>query len=488
VPSALQCYTWPDGTVTQTFDPQSPPCIADWPGQKDGNGGATATGVSATTIRIAYPQVSSTSSGISSYAQYMQPLLDFVNTHFQLYGRSFKLVPFPSAQLNAGAGGGFYTDATPQHADAEQAASLHVFAATDFVDYAGPIFTLTTQSYAHTLAARHVISLIGGSISPLLSPGDMAKHAPYEWSYLPTSTQLLSNAGQMICRSLAGKPGRHATAYTATTRKFAIVIPSEATTGGPLVGLGQLKSALASCGLNPPVVEYHPEDSSGGGDVQAQFVQLRSQGVTSLIFWPPVQQQTGDPRRAASNIGWNPEWVLVGWSAWCAALQTYYGPAQSAAAFGVGGFNKLNQLEQTPWFQSYLAAAGHAPAARSMYDNGNAFYHELLLLASGVQMAGPHLTPESFAKALHNTEFPNPGAGAAPSYQARVGFPGSSVSMVSDYAGFWLAPDVTYAEMQREALSQDYHIWQALCWVKLGRRYHDTTWPTTDDFQTRACR
>src|SRR4051794_3308676 len=30
VPSALQCYTWPDGEVTQTFDPQSPPCIAAW--------------------------------------------------------------------------------------------------------------------------------------------------------------------------------------------------------------------------------------------------------------------------------------------------------------------------------------------------------------------------------------------------------------------------------------------------------------------------
>src|SRR5690349_6960974 len=30
VPSALQCYTWPDGSVTQTFDPQSPPCIATW--------------------------------------------------------------------------------------------------------------------------------------------------------------------------------------------------------------------------------------------------------------------------------------------------------------------------------------------------------------------------------------------------------------------------------------------------------------------------
>jgi hypothetical protein len=236
------------------------------------------------------------------------------------------------------------------------------------------------------------------------------------------------------------------------------------------------------------VVEYQPQDSSGGGGVQADFVRLRSDGVTSLIFWGPVQQQTGDPRRAASNIGWNPEWVSLGWSSWVAGLETYYGPAHSAAAFGVGGFNKLTPLEQEPWFQAYLAVAGRAPTARSMYDNGNAFYHELLLLASGVQMAGPNLTPESFAKALHATAFPNPGAGGPPFYQGFVGFRDAGITMMSDFAGYWFAPDITYAEMQREALSQDYDIWQAFCWVKLGRRYDDTTWPSTDDFQTRACR
>src|SRR5688572_9516908 len=54
VPSALQCYTWPDGTVTQTFDPQSPSCIASWDDKK-GNGGATSPGVTATEIRVALP-------------------------------------------------------------------------------------------------------------------------------------------------------------------------------------------------------------------------------------------------------------------------------------------------------------------------------------------------------------------------------------------------------------------------------------------------
>ena len=42
---------WPDGKVTQTFDPQSPACIASWPEAAKGNGGATTRGVSTSTTR-----------------------------------------------------------------------------------------------------------------------------------------------------------------------------------------------------------------------------------------------------------------------------------------------------------------------------------------------------------------------------------------------------------------------------------------------------
>ena len=30
VPRQLACYGWQDGTETQSFDPQSPPCISRW--------------------------------------------------------------------------------------------------------------------------------------------------------------------------------------------------------------------------------------------------------------------------------------------------------------------------------------------------------------------------------------------------------------------------------------------------------------------------
>ena|SRR5687768_7803025 len=58
----------------------------------------------------------------------------------------------------------------------------------------------------------------------------------------------------------------------------------------------------------------------------------------------------------------------------------------------------------------------------------------LLTLASGFQMAGPHLTPETFERGLHNARFPNPAhrimAGA-------VGFEDGDHSMTDDAAEVW---------------------------------------------------
>ena len=61
-------------------------------------------------------------------------------------------------------------------------------------------------------------------------------------------------------------------------------------------------------------------------------------------------------------------------------------------------------------------------------------YRSLLMLASGLQLAGPGLTAETFDAGLSATAFPNPGAGKAPLYQASVGFDDLDHGMVDDVA------------------------------------------------------
>jgi hypothetical protein len=58
----------------------------------------------------------------------------------------------------------------------------------------------------------------------------------------------------------------------------------------------------------------------------------------------------------------------------------------------------------------------------------------LLLLASGIQMAGPHLTPATFQHALQTTTFPN---SYSPLVEGAVGFEGGSFAMTVDAEAMW---------------------------------------------------
>jgi hypothetical protein len=154
--------------------------------------------------------------------------------------------------------------------------------------------------------------------------------------------------------------------------------------------------------------------------------------------------------------------------------------SQTAHVFGVGMWNKQPSVTLEPWHQAAAASGIDSNAT-----NGRAFYQELLLLASGIQMAGPNLTPESFAAGLRATQFPNPGAGTAPSYQGTVGFQDGDVVMVDDYAAFWL--DIRM-NGQDVATQQGINEEKAMCYVDLGRRNDRDSWGTQERFYQGGCR
>jgi hypothetical protein len=79
VPRTLDCVDGPGGP-RQVEDTQSPPCVPYWKGD---NGGSTARGVDANTIRI----------GVGETQNESDLWNKFFNDRFQLYGRQIQLVP-----------------------------------------------------------------------------------------------------------------------------------------------------------------------------------------------------------------------------------------------------------------------------------------------------------------------------------------------------------------------------------------------------------
>jgi hypothetical protein len=476
-PAGLQCFEWPDGSVTQTFDPQSPPCVSRWDDSK-GNGGATSPGVSGSEIRVALPVNGSTPSWPS-----LKPIVDVLNTRFQFYGRHITIVPFHSTQADQNTTGP-WNDPEAQRADAAQISQLHVFATTDFLDPIGESWTLPV--FLDAMAKHKIISVSGGEVTPFDTAAGLAKRAPYAWSYYQTIDQLMTNVATMACHQLAGRPAQHSPDPTLRQkpRKFAVFIPSDEKMGGPMPGLSSLLRILDGCGIHSPKVVRWESGRTSGAALAASFQQLQRDGVNSVFFFPfGGNGGAGSPLITAQQLNWYPEWVVIGWNNYNTAFMLNDPRTETAGAFGVGTWNKQPQLADEMWAQSAMAGGGDSSTL--VQPDGRAFYQEMLLLASGIQMAGPHLTPQSFAAGLHSTTFPNPGAGIAPFYQGTVGFPGNETVMVSDYTAFWLDTRTTGQEVSS---SNGVNESKAMCEVGLGARWIEENWPRVDRYYEGPCR
>jgi len=477
LPPGLQCYTWPDGSVTQTFDPQSPPCISRWD-DSNGNGGATSPGVTATEVHVAFP-LSTTPSWPA-----LKPIVDFFNSRFQLYGRTIKIVPFASktaAQAQTGKG---HNDPALQRADAATITTMKVFATFDFIDPTA-IGEWSLEVFRDTLTKHRVVSIAGGGLPPYGTASGMAAKAPYEWSYYPTIDALMGNVARMTCRQLAGRPAAHSQdpALASKQRTFALVLPSDSFLGGPLPGLPALLRTLDGCGARPAeIVRYSPGTPDQDAALAASMNRLHSSGVTSVIYFPfSGEASVHAPPSIAAQVRFTPEWAVIGWDSFLTANMLNAPPDQSRGTFGVGMWNRMLPNAQEFWNQAGQATGG----PENTQSNVRAFYNEMLLLASGIQMAGPRLTPESFAEGLRSTRFANPGAARAPYYQGTVGFGAGDVSMVDDFLAFWLDTRSTGADMQT-APNTNTH--KGFCLVGLGRRETLETWPTTPGFYRGPCR
>lgn len=90
------------------------------------------------------------------------------------------------------------------------------------------------------------------------------------------------------------------------------------------------------------------------------------------------------------------------------------------------------------------------------------------------------------AAALHSTDFPNPGAAAAPSYQGTVGFPGREVNRMRDFGQFWFNPNQTAGHTELET-TQAYTAHGDCCYANRGQRWSGRAWPGEAALFTRVC-
>ncbi len=436
-------------------------CYAPFTGD---NGGETATGVTADTIKIVQyltPETDPTIDFITSAIQVddtnqqtadtVRGFIELYETYYELYGRTIELEVFE--------GTGPSEDEVAARADAVTIAEE----IKPFAVLGGP---LLTPAFADELAARQVLCI---GCTPSQDEQFYAERAPYVWGVGNNAEQGNTHLAEYIGKRLAGSPAEFAgdPALQTQTRKFGIVYLSTSQASEDVVNT-----------LQDQLGEYDTEISellSYTSPIELQttapqlVARLKASGITSVIF-------TGDPiapqplTRAATEQGFRPEWIITGSVLTdTAAFARSYDQEQWSHAFGVSPLaaRVSPQVQGTRFLYQWFF--GEPPPTES----GSAtVIPSWNLLVSVLQGVGPNLTAENFGAALFAAD-PTTRAISQPSlsYGDKGIWPYDDYLGIDDATEIWWDPTADGPdEIQRDGTG----LWR---FVDGGKRYLPGEWP-----------
>ncbi|MHB8508151.1 MAG: hypothetical protein ACYDGR_05800 [Candidatus Dormibacteria bacterium] len=451
----------------QTVDPQSPPCNNYYDPSRN-NGGATAIGVTSSKIYVSWPY----DGGFIEREADTLDLLGYFNLHFQLYGRQVELMEFdPNGS----------SDPAAMQADAIKAANGEgrsktphpTFASISYSPHGG-----AEHYYYDALAQKHVVSI--NDTPTATEETHYQEQAPYEWSTEPGLDYDERNLAQMVCNALKGRNAQYAgPALAGSQRIFGLEYIKQP--DGTVPDLGPLVNALRACGAPLPVTEEASNPAQAIIDLQAQH-------VTSVMCVCDVVTLSQIMGAATGAGGYLPEWIVHNYGfqdvdGAGGGPNSRYPAEHQGHIIGLTFKNKTLPPDQSFWF----AAIKEVDPAYSYADNGADIYdlyryQDLMVLFSGLQLAGPNLTPQAFQDGMFRARFPDPGHGAAPYYQAQVGFAPGLHSFFNDAAPIWF-------NSQAQNYTTNEPRTGSYCFVDHGLRFGPGNWPASLTFyNNQPCR
>ncbi len=466
----LDKYTWSSHCDTSTGNIAIPvlaaaPCVPSFTGD---NGGATAPGVSAATINVVFyvgkpdPQFDTLAKKLGVYdtpdaqIQGMKDYVKLYNSLYESYGRKINL------EILHGSGNS--SDATAARADAIRAAEeMHTFAVLG-----GPS---QTNAFADELTNRGVMC-IGACL--IAQPESFYDSHPGLFGIGPTAVQPTIDTVEFISKQLKGKDAIYAgdPAFQQEPRKFAFL--GYDTVDGQFKPIwDQFAKQMADAGT-PFVkrVSYFLDLTRAQEDARTIITSLKSSGATSVVF-------SGDPilpiyfTQEATKQNYHPEWIISGTVyADTDVFARGFDQSQWAHAFGIGLVGLQSPKTQHDDYQVHQWYFGTPPpnANTSGIVNG-----DVNLFLTGVQLAGPDLTRDNFAKGIRSRPLPPE---SADGLRPIISYGDHGLWPTTDYGGLdnvnliWWDPN---AKGQDETGTEGTGMYR---YVDNGRRFLPGKWPT----------
>jgi ABC-type branched-subunit amino acid transport system substrate-binding protein len=370
----------------------APPCIRPFTGK---NSGATAQGVTNTEIKVVVyvgdPSKDPVLAGqlIAAGASLdpntikatWQGYIDIFNKTLELYGRKI------SVEFFDGTGSG--ADTTAAKADAIAIADKKPFAVL-----AGP--GQATSVFSDEVAHRGVLCL--GTCAAAVPQKIVTDNQGHIFTDAASPEQAAQIAAELIGKQAGPGKAQYAGDNASKNKNRVYGVAHYDTPDGLYHSqFNALKDGLKKYKITPKAEQsFFLDPSKIQENARTIITKMKDAGVTTIIY-------TGDPltpaalTKEATAQDYHPEWIIgptVG--ADSALLGRTYDQEQWAHAFGVALLAGRVPQSQNPNYNLYTWFHG-APPPNNTY---NAIIPSVSLLASGITMAGPKLTPKTFRDGL----------------------------------------------------------------------------------------
>lgn len=381
-----------------------PPCV-EWSGGD--NGGETFRGVTKDQIKIvrwlgqmdpateAILQGAQLSDGRPKIKQTYEAIRRYSNNHFQTYGREV-------VYIDMEAGGPSENDEAMK-ADAQKIANeIKPFAVITGDPAAGIPNVLGRE-----LAQLGVLCACTTSASTEF----YTELPPLIFSGLPTSTEYAAHTAEYIAKKLWGKPAEYAgdeqlptQTFKDDTRKFGLLY-IEGARGRVDPEGKRIRDAFVrefqKYGMSfAEEVSYIYDPGRNQADVTNMIARFKAAGVTTIVpFWDPLYPIL--ITQEASRQQYYPEWFITGSGlSDTSAAGRLYDQAQWRHAFGISPlWVTWESVATSGGYREYK----HGDTNNELGEPGvlvNIYNAAAGAIFTGIHMAGPNLTNETFVRAL----------------------------------------------------------------------------------------
>jgi hypothetical protein len=415
----------------------APPCVEPFEGD---NGGATSPGVTADTIKVVQyvpdprlnPLTAATVSGAGadispeSAIETIQGFADLYNKLYETYGRTVEVEGY----VGTGAG----DDVEKAKADA-----IAIAEKEPFMVIGGPP-TGASPVFAAELASRGIVC--GPTCSLAIPEHLVEEYEPLLWQTGPTPNQAAALAAEMI-GNLAGPGEAELAGDDATRSKDRVygLLHYDNVDGDHEAVFEALRDALADNGIELATdVEFTLDLARAQENARTNISKLKEAGVTTVIYY-------GDPltpgslTEEATAQDYHPEWVLgPSYLMDTTIFARLTDTEQWKNGFGISLIGARGEQKTNGAFRIWDWAYGGLPPN----NTANVLNPPLMATFTGIHLAGPDLTPESFRDGLFR--YPPSGGGPTEPQISRGDhdvWPGMDWGGIDDASIIWFDPAVT---------------------------------------------